>query len=96
MPELATSLVAAFRKQSEIALGNIVGSNVFNILGILGLTAVITPIPVAERFLAFDLPVLIGASLAFAGLLLFRPSIGRVAGLGLLAAYGLYVWSAQG
>jgi cation:H+ antiporter len=96
LPELATSLVAAFRKQSEIALGNIVGSNVFNILGILGLTAVITPIPVADRFLAFDLPVLIGASLVFAGFLLFRPSIGRLAGLGLLAAYALYVWSAQG
>jgi cation:H+ antiporter len=96
LPELATSLVAAFRKQSEIALGNIVGSNVFNILGILGLTAVITPVPVADRFLSFDLPVLIGASLAFAGFLLFRPSIGRVAGLGLLVAYALYVWSAQG
>lgn len=44
MPELATSLVAAFRKQTDIAIGNIVGSNVFNVLGILGLAAIVAPI----------------------------------------------------
>jgi cation:H+ antiporter len=59
LPELATSLIAALRRQSEIAIGNIVGSNIFNLLGILGVTALITPIPVASRFLSFDLPVMI-------------------------------------
>jgi cation:H+ antiporter len=68
LPELATSLVAAFRRQSEIAIGNIVGSNIFNVLGILGVTAVIAPIPVADRFIAFDLPVMIAVSAALAGL----------------------------
>lgn len=96
LPELATSLVAALRRQSEIAIGNIVGSNIFNVLGILGLTAVIAPIPVAPRFLAFDLPVMIGVSLVLTALLLLRPAIGRPAGVALLMAYAAYVWAAQG
>ncbi|WP_322890105.1 MULTISPECIES: calcium/sodium antiporter [unclassified Yoonia] len=96
LPELATSLIAAFRRQSEIAIGNIVGSNIFNVLGILGLTAIITPVPVAGRFLTFDLPVMIVASLVLTALLLTRPQIGRVMGVGLLVAYVGYVWAAQG
>lgn len=96
LPELATSLIAAFRRQSEIAVGNIVGSNIFNVLGILGVTALIAPIPVAGRFLTFDLPVMIGVSAVLTGLLLTRPRIGRVAGGGLLLAYAAYVWAAQG
>lgn len=96
LPELATSLIAAFRRQSEIAIGNIVGSNIFNVLGILGLTALITPVPVAGRFLTFDLPVMIAASLALTALLLTRPQIGRVVGVALLLAYVGYVWAAQG
>jgi Ca2+/Na+ antiporter len=54
LPELATSIIAAFRRQSGIAIGNIVGSNIFNVLGILGVTALIKPVPVADRFLTFD------------------------------------------
>ncbi len=96
LPELATSLIAAFRRQSDIAIGNIVGSNIFNVLGILGVTAVVAPIPVAARFVSFDLPVMIAASLVLTGLLLTRPAIGRVIGLGMLAAYAAYVWAAQG
>lgn len=96
LPELATSLIAAFRRQSAIAIGNIVGSNIFNVLGILGITAVITPIPVAERFLRFDLPVLIGVTAVLAALLLLRPAIGRLHGLVLLVGYVAYVWVARG
>jgi cation:H+ antiporter len=96
LPELATALVAAFRRQSEIAIGNIVGSNIFNVLGILGVTALVAPIPVASRFLAFDLPVMIAVSLVLTGLLLTRPSIGRGIGVVMLACYLAYVWAAQG
>ncbi len=96
LPELATSLIAAFRRQSEIAIGNIVGSNIFNILGILGVTALIAPIPVASRFLTFDLPVMIAVSLVLTGLLLTRPVIGRGVGVVILAGYAAYVWAAQG
>ncbi|MBM2294437.1 calcium/sodium antiporter [Sulfitobacter pseudonitzschiae] len=96
LPELATSLIAAFRRQSEIAIGNIVGSNIFNVLGILGITAMITPIPVADRFLNFDLPVMIAVSLVLTALLLTRPQIGRWMGVALLAGYLAYVLAAQG
>jgi cation:H+ antiporter len=96
LPELATSLIAAFRRQSEIAIGNIVGSNIFNLLGILGVTAMIAPIPVASRFLTFDLPVMIGVSLVLTALLLTRPVIGRGIGGAMLASYVVYVWAAQG
>ncbi|MFU8824918.1 calcium/sodium antiporter [Yoonia sp.] len=96
LPELATSLIAAFRRQSEIAIGNIVGSNIFNVLGILGVTAMIAPIPVAGRFLRFDLPVTIAVSLLLTALLLTRPKIGRWMGVALLAAYLAYVLAAQG
>lgn len=96
LPELATSLIAAFRRQSEIAIGNIVGSNIFNVLGILGVTALIAPIPVASRFLTFDLPVMIAVSLVLTALLLTRPVIGRAIGVAMLAGYVVYVWAAQG
>lgn len=96
LPELATSVIAAFRRQSEIAIGNIVGSNIFNVLGILGITALIKPIPVADRFLTFDLPIMIAVSLVLTGLLLTRPVIGRGVGLAGLAGYAVYVWAAQG
>ena len=96
LPELATSLIAAFRRQSEIAIGNIVGSNIFNVLGILGVTALIAPIPVATRFLTFDLPVMIVVSLILTTLLLTRPVIGRGIGVAMLAGYVAYVWAAQG
>ena len=96
LPELATSVIAAFRRQSEIAIGNIVGSNIFNVLGILGITALIKPIPVADRFLNFDLPIMIMVSLILTILLLTRPVIGRKVGLAGLAGYAVYVWTAQG
>lgn len=95
LPELATSLIAALRKQSEIAIGNIVGSNIFNVLGILGLTALITPVPVASRFLTFDLPIMIAVTVALTLLFWFRPVIGRGIGVAMLAGYAAFVWAAQ-
>ena len=69
-----------FRRQPEIAIGNIMGSNIFNVLGILGITALIISIPVADRVLTFDLPIMIAVSLVLTVLLLTRPVIGRGAG----------------
>jgi cation:H+ antiporter len=62
LPELASSLMAAFRGQSDVALGNVMGSNLFNILLILGATAGLHPLPVASSLLWVDLPVMIGFS----------------------------------
>lgn len=91
LPELATSIVAAFRRQSEIALGNVVGSNIFNILGILGITAIVVPVPVADTFARFDIPFMLGALLALCALIFLRGAIGRLAGLGMLTVYAAYV-----
>jgi cation:H+ antiporter len=66
LPEVATSVLAAWRGHREIAVGNVVGSNIFNILAVLGLTGLISPtgVPVAAQALAFDTPVMIAVALA--------------------------------
>ncbi|WP_420408938.1 calcium/sodium antiporter [Hoeflea sp.] len=91
LPELATSVVAAFRRQAEMALGNVVGSNIFNILGILGITAIIVPVPVAPAMARFDIPVMAAISLAFAALVVLTGRTGRIAGGTMLVAYAGYV-----
>jgi len=62
LPELATVLVAAFRKHADVALGSVLGSNVFNVLGMLGLTAAIEPVAIAPAFLDLDMWVMLGVS----------------------------------
>jgi cation:H+ antiporter len=62
-PELAVSVMSAFKGQADLALGNVVGSNIFNVLFILGLSAVIVPLVVAQQLVRFDVPLMIGASL---------------------------------
>ena len=58
LPELATSAVAAFKKESAISVGNIVGSNIFNILSVLGITSIVTPLDSPQEILYFELPVM--------------------------------------
>ena len=95
LPELATSVVAALRRQSGLAIGNVVGSNIFNVLGILGVTALVAPVPVEPRFLSLDLPVMLAVSAAAAGLLWRGGRIGRGAGIALVSAYAVYLWLAS-
>ncbi|MCK7615688.1 calcium/sodium antiporter [Roseibium sediminicola] len=75
LPELVTSVIAALKRQTDIALGNILGSNLFNILGILGLTAVISPLEVPREIMQLDIWVLLGAT---ALLLVFAMSGWRI------------------
>jgi cation:H+ antiporter len=93
LPELATTVVAAVRDRTEVVVGAVVGSNIFNILAITGVAAVAgpSPIPVARGFLIFDLPVMLGAALVLAALVWLRRPIGRAAGVMLLAGYAVYV-----
>lgn len=91
LPELATSVVAALRKQADIAVGNVVGSNIFNILGILGLTALIAPVPVDPRFAGVDMAVAFAAAAGLAFVSWKWGRLGRPAGAGLLVAYAGYV-----
>jgi cation:H+ antiporter len=90
LPELATSLVAVVRKQGDVALGNIVGSNIFNILGILGIASIVKPIAISPNFQAFDVPIMVATTLALFVVLIMKIPLGRVLGLVFLAAYVAY------
>ncbi len=92
LPELATSVIAAYRRHTEIAVGNIVGSNVFNIFGILGITALISPIPADPRFAAIDMPWAAATAVGLTVLAFALNGLPRIAGLVLLAAYGGYLY----
>ncbi len=92
LPEMATSIIAAIRKQTEIAVGNIVGSNIFNIFGILGVTALIHPIASEARFAAIDMPWVAATAIGLTVLAAFLGGLPRIAGALLLVAYGGYVW----
>ena len=93
LPELASSIVAASKKQSDIILGNIIGSNIFNILAILGSTSLIHPW--AEPFAAIrlDIIIMLGFSLALLPLFILgtKGQLGRIPGALLLTAYGIYI-----
>lgn len=91
LPELATSLVAAAKRQPDIALGNIVGSNIFNVLGILGATAVTRPLRVPFEVVAIDLWVMLGLSVLLVPFLVSGLRLGRREGAVLLTLYVGYV-----
>ncbi len=91
LPELATTVMAALRRQADVALGNVIGSNMFNLLAIIGITALVGEVPVDREFLVFDLWVMLGASLLLAPFVLMCRDIGRVWGVVLTALYVVYV-----
>lgn len=91
LPELATSAIAALRRHSDIALGNVLGSNLFNLLGILGTTALIAPVTVPPAILRFDVWVMLAAMLLPLPAILRTGAIGRPAGILFVALYAAYV-----
>ena len=93
LPEMATTVMAAMRKRTEVAIGAIIGSNIFNILAIMGVGALVspTPIPVSEGFFSLDFPVMLGSSIILATFVWRGRSIGRVAGVVFLATYLAYI-----
>lgn len=92
LPELATSIVAAIRKHGDVIIGNIVGSNIFNILAILGLTAMVTPIPIIGQIANFDIWVMLGVAVFLSVYLLSGYKIGKYSGIAMLIAYGGYTY----
>ena len=90
LPELATTLVAALRGQGDLAAGNVVGSNLFNLLGILGVAAVVRPLD-TSGFDTVDLAVMLAFAVALWPLLLTGRRLGRMEGLLLLTVYMGYV-----
>ena len=96
-PELVVSFIGALQGNADVAVGNIVGSNIFNVLGILGLTAALFPITVTRLNIRFEMPVCIGVSVLLT-LMLFNPLdrgmviISRMDGIVLLLCFALYMW----
>lgn len=97
MPELVVSFIGALNGNADVAIGNVVGSNIFNTLGILGLTALFFPLAVAKENVKFEIPFCIGVSLLLT-VLVFNffngavPVISRPDGWILLAAFAFYMW----
>ncbi len=91
LPELTVSLVAAFRRQADVAFGNIVGSNIYNVLGILGITALVTPVAVPAEIIRLDIWVMLAATLLLLGFAVTGWRVSRTEGAVLLAAYAAYL-----
>lgn len=93
LPELAASVASALRGRADMALGNVIGSNLFNILAIMGITAFFGPLEVPEQMLRFDLWFMLVTTGLLGPFLLRHIAVGRVAGLALLSVYAAYtVW----
>jgi cation:H+ antiporter len=91
LPELVTSLVAAARGSADIAVGNVIGSNIFNLLGILGVSAMIGPQQVGQDTLVWHAPVMLVGTLALLPLVRTGNVISRREGGALLACYAVYI-----
>ncbi|WP_025899738.1 calcium/sodium antiporter [Sneathiella glossodoripedis] len=91
LPELATSIIAALRKHGDVAIGNVLGSNLFNITGIIGVTAMIKPMSAPEQILHFDLFLMLAASAALILIFFLKKPISRPIGALMIVAYLAYV-----
>lgn len=91
LPELATTVMAALRRQADVAIGNVIGSNMFNLLAIIGVASFVGPLPVDPEFLRFDVWVMLGASLLLIPFVFFKWDINRPLGVFLTLLYLLYV-----
>ena len=91
MPELVTAVVAVRRGQGDVAFGNVLGSNIFNILGILGITALIAPLPVPTEIGRADIWILAAVTLGLAAFARSGWRLSRAEGAGFLAAYLAYL-----
>ncbi len=91
LPELATVIVASWRGHNEVAIGNILGSNIFNIFAVMGAAAIAGPVSIPAKFMVFDVWVMLAATVALTIFILRRAPIGRKTGIVLLLAYLLYM-----
>lgn len=91
LPELATTIIAALRRQSAIAVGNIIGSNIFNVFAILAATAFVQPLSIPVAMVQLDAPLLVAITALAAILLLAAPRLGRITGGVALVSYTAYI-----
>ena len=93
LPELVTAIVASIKKETDLALGNLMGSNIFNILSILGITIIIQDIHVSEIIVQQDMTVMLGITLLILPLMLYKRRMSRFAGVVLLVTYVIYTYT---
>ncbi|WP_428544331.1 calcium/sodium antiporter [Profundibacter sp.] len=91
LPELATTVMAAIRNQADVALGNVIGSNMFNLLAIIGIASFVGDIPVADGILRFDLWVMLASSALLIPFVFLKQNITKGWGVVLSAAYAAYI-----
>lgn len=91
LPELTACIAAARRQESDMIVGGILGSNIFNILSVMAISAVARPLVIGPEFTDIDMPFAVAVTLVFAGLLLFGGRVGRTAGIVMVTGYGLFV-----
>ncbi|MEZ6139882.1 MAG: calcium/sodium antiporter [Zavarzinella sp.] len=92
LPEVVTSIVSCIRGRDDVAIGNIIGSNLFNILGVMGITGLISPLPINAEIVQSDRWWMLGITLLLLPIMRSRMRIGRIEGGILLASYGVYMW----
>ncbi|TNE39789.1 MAG: calcium/sodium antiporter [Alphaproteobacteria bacterium] len=92
LPELTTVIIAAIKKHPELAVGNIIGSNIFNIFAVLGTTATVMPVTISSTIAHFDLPIMFLSTLILVPFLMTNWRLSRIEGLLLLIGYGAYIW----
>ncbi|MEX2573957.1 MAG: calcium/sodium antiporter [Balneolaceae bacterium] len=90
LPEVVTSISAAFRGERDIAVGNVVGSNIFNLTGVLGISGIIAPLDISPGIIGFDLPVMIAAAAVCLPVCFTGGIISRKEGILLLVYYAVY------
>lgn len=93
LPELATTVMAALRKQADVALGNVIGSNLLNILAIMGVTSLFGPLIVDDKLLRVDIWVMLAASLLLIPFVFGRWQLSRPVGIAFILGYGVYMVS---
>ncbi len=91
LPELATTVAAGFRKQGDVAFGNVLGSNIFNLLAIIGVTSLVAPVPVPKEFFHVDFWVMLASSAILFPFVIWHKPMGRVWGLVFVGLYVAYV-----
>ena len=92
VPELVTSVVAAYRKEMDISVGNLIGSNIFNTMLVIGIVALVQPISIEESVVNWDMLWMLAVFLVLLPMMWYKRKIGRISGMILLSAYILYIY----
>ena len=90
-PEIVTAAAVAWNEHTDVAMGNVIGSSIFNLLGIAGVTALVSPIAVGTQFIETDIGILLAATAVAILLALVLSRLGRRSGILLLTAYAAYI-----